>query len=78
MKHELWHYGDGLSTFCLAGKQGDDVRKNIVEPDGKIVWTCEAKSHFEAMTKYYEYMNWGEYETDVENFKETYSDWGWE
>jgi len=77
MKHELWKYGDGLSTFCLAGKHGDDARKNIVEPDAELVWTCDANSHFEAMTKYYEYMGWGEYETDIESYKQTYAEWGW-
>ncbi len=78
MKHELWMNKDGLGTFCLAGVHGDGARKNLVEPGSELVWTCEASSHFEAMTKYYKYMNWGEYTTDNDMYKQTYQEWGWE
>ena len=30
----------------------------------KLIWTVEARSHFEAMTEYYKFMGWGEYTTD--------------
>jgi hypothetical protein len=42
-------------------------------------WTVEASSHFEAMTKYYEYQGWGTYTTvyPAED-KQTYAERGWE
>jgi len=78
MKHELWIENEGEQTLCLAGSHGDSAR-NLLEPGAKLTWTCEASSHFEAMTKYYEYMEWGEYKSDypVED-KKTYSELGWE
>ncbi len=30
------------------------------------MWTVEAGSHVDAMTKYYAYMGWGEYATEHE------------
>lgn len=78
MKHELWMDEEGLGTFCLAGQQGSDARA-LLEPSSKLVWTCEADSHFDAMTKYYEYMGWGEYTTDYpDHDKKTYRELGWE
>ncbi|MBU2714514.1 hypothetical protein, partial [Zooshikella harenae] len=78
MKHELWIESEDEQTFCLAGRHGDDARR-LLEPGAKLVWTCEASSHFEAMAKYYEYMDWGPYTTDYpEEDKKTYSELGWE
>ncbi|KPH91296.1 hypothetical protein AMS58_21110 [Pseudoalteromonas porphyrae] len=78
MKHELWMDEEGLGTFCLSGAHGDDARK-LLEPNSKLVWSCEAESHFEAMTKYYKYMGWGKYTTDYpEHDKKTYKELGWE
>jgi len=77
MKHEIWKDDEGLTTLCLAGKHGEDTRSKILEPDAKLVSTFDAKSHFEAMTKYYEYMDWGEYETDNAEYKKTYAEWDW-
>lgn len=78
MKHELWIESEDEQTFCLAGRHGD-VARRLLEPGAKLVWTCEASSHFEAMTKYYEYMGWGPYTTDYpEEDKKTYSELGWE
>ena len=78
MKHELWMDEEELGTFCLAGKHGNGARK-LLEPTAKLVWSCEAESHFEAMTKYYEYMGWGQYTTDYpEQDKKTYTELGWE
>ena len=34
-------------------------------PDARLVWEVEAPSHFEAMTRYYAYMQWGEYKSDL-------------
>lgn len=78
MKHEFWIESEGEQTFCMSGEKGEGAR-NLLEPNAKLAWTCEASSHFEAMTKYYEYMNWGEYKSDYpEEDKKTYSELGWE
>jgi hypothetical protein len=67
LKHELWKDigGEQYShyTFCLAGPQGDDAR-GLLSPDAEKIWEVEAGSHFEAMTAYYNFMDWGEYSTD--------------
>ena len=63
--HELWIDADGLETFCLAGENGDGARA-LLSPGAKLVWTVEAGSYFEAMTKYYEHMGWGVYTTEHE------------
>ncbi|QDO84533.1 hypothetical protein FM037_16620 [Shewanella psychropiezotolerans] len=78
MKHELWIENEDEQTFCLSGPHGDDARR-LLEPEAKLTWTCEASSNFEAMTKYYEHMSWGEYKSDYpEENKKTYSELGWE
>ncbi|PCH65356.1 MAG: hypothetical protein COC04_02165 [Gammaproteobacteria bacterium] len=78
MKHELWVESEDEQTFCMSGKQGESARK-LLEPNAKLVWTCEASSHFEAMTKYYVYMDWGEYKSDYpEEDGKTYRELGWE
>jgi hypothetical protein len=76
--HELWD-GDGEDgpTFCAAGPKGDDAR-TMLGPTAKLIWTVEAKSHFEAMTLYYQHMDWGEYKTDQEWDLQTYAEHGWE
>ena len=63
MKHELWINEGGLDLFCLAGPLGDSARK-LLDPDYRLVWTCDADSHLEAMKRYYAFRNWGEYQTD--------------
>ncbi|MBI3230082.1 MAG: hypothetical protein HYZ45_07890 [Burkholderiales bacterium] len=78
MIHELWLEADGLQMFCLAGTQGDGAR-SLLAPGAKLVWTVEAASHFEAMCKYYEYMDWGQYTTDFPEIDKTpYAEQGWE
>lgn len=73
MKHELWLEPEGEQTFCLSGPHGNDAR-SLLHPEAKLVWEVEAASHFEAMSKYYEYMGWGEYQTDFpERDKTPYS-----
>ena len=78
MKHELWSNDDELDTFCLAGVHGEGARQ-LIEEGSRLIWTCEANSHFEAMTKYYEYRSWGVYTSDhPEQDKQTYKELGWE
>ena len=71
--HELWLEPDGGQTFCLAGPMGDGARA-LMSKDARLVWTVTAGSHFEAMTKYYEYMNWGSYSTEQEWDRKPYPD----
>lgn len=63
MLHELWVESAGEQLFCLAGPEGEGARR-LLQPGAKLVWTVEAASHFEAMTKYYAYMGWGDYTSD--------------
>jgi hypothetical protein len=78
MKHELWTNEDSLDLFCLAGPQGDSARQ-LLKPGYRLVWTCDADSHLEALKKYYTFRNWGEYQTDFpEQDSKTYKEMGWE
>ena len=78
MLHELWAEEDGEQTLCLAGPMGDDARR-LLGPTARLVWTVEAKSHFEVMTLYYEHMGWGTYTTDFPDVDhQTYAERGWE
>lgn len=78
MKHELWVEDEGEQTFCLAGPHGDSARA-LLAPGARLVWSCEAPSHFEAMAKYYQYMGWGSYRSDYPEIdKRTYKELGWE
>lgn len=77
MLHELWHEisdGGGSYSFFLAGPLGDSNRA-LLGTGSELIWTVEADSYFEAMTKYYEFMDWGEYKIppDWEDLKEPYS-----
>lgn len=77
MLHELWDEGDDGQTFCLAGPHGDGAR-SMLGPNARLVWTLEASSHLEAMTRYYEHMGWGVYSTDFPEIDgETYEQRGW-
>jgi hypothetical protein len=64
--HELWEDtedgGHGF-TLCFAGPRGDSAR-SALPAEAKLVWTVWARSHFEAMTRYYERQGWGAYTTD--------------
>lgn len=76
MKHELW-MEDESQTFCLAGPYGEKARSLLGE-SAKLIWSCNAELYFEAMQKYYDYMQWGEYKFDSPaQDKETYISRGW-
>lgn len=64
MKYQLWQEPDDCQTFCLAGVEGNSARA-LIDAQAVLVWEVEAESHFDAMTKYYAYMQWGEYLTDL-------------
>lgn len=75
--HELWVHDDG-QTFCLADGHGDQAR-GMMPDDAVLTWTVDADSHFEAMTKYYEHMDWGTYTTPWPHLDtQTYAEWGFE
>jgi len=78
MLHELWVDADGLDTFCLAGPMGDGARALLKQP-ADLVWTVSARSHFDAMTMYYEFRGRGEYSTDYpDHDRQPYAERGWE
>jgi hypothetical protein len=71
IKHDIWQDKEGLTSLCFSGDLGEESR-SLLEPDSKIIHSFYADSHFNAMTKYYEYMDWGVYETEFEIDKELY------
>lgn len=73
MLHELW-IETGGQTFCFAGANGDAARA-LLDPGARLVWTVEADCYFDAMTQYYEYMDWGPYRSDFPEIdKQRYSE----
>lgn len=60
MKFELWDSKEGGLTYL---REDENYKKNIslLEPDAEKVWEFTAKSYFEAMQAYYDYMEWGTY-----------------
>lgn len=78
MRHELWVGPNGCQTFCLKGVHGNAAR-SLLEPGAELVWEVDAASHYEAMTLYYKYMDWGKYMTSFpEQDCKTYCELGWE
>lgn len=71
--HEVWEDDEGKTMLCFADKSGDESR-NLLEPGSKLIHTFLASSHYEAMTIYYKYMNWGVYTTEYEIDKEPYEE----
>jgi hypothetical protein len=73
IKHEVWLDKEGLPCLCLADERGDSAREMLGE-SRQLIYSFYAFSHFDAMTIYYQYMDWGIYETKFEIDKEPYSD----
>jgi hypothetical protein len=71
IKHDIWQDTEGLTSLCYSGKLGAESR-SILEPGSKILHSFYANTHFEAMTKYYEFMGWGKYTSGFEIDKTTY------
>lgn len=57
--------------MLFSGELGQEGRMTL-EEDYEIIHSFYADSHFDAMTKYYEFMDWGQYETEFEIDKEPY------
>ena len=72
IKHDIWQDNEGLTSLCFSGDLGEESR-SLLEPGSKIIYSFYADSHFDAMTKYYEFMKWGIYETEFEIDKQPYN-----
>jgi len=72
IKHDIWNNPEDLPMLCFSDEL-DAESRTLLEPNSKIVHSFYAESHFEAMTIYYEYMNWGVYETEFEVDREPYN-----
>jgi hypothetical protein len=77
-EHQLWVEVDEMGrtvsqTFCFAGPEGDQAR-SMLAAEAKLIWTVEAESYNEAMTKYYQHMDWGQYKPAFEEECDPYSD----
>lgn len=67
--HEVWlrpnEYGQYLPACLHFGPSGDKARE-MNEPGSICVLIFWANSHFEAMTFYYSFLDYGTYTTDEE------------
>jgi hypothetical protein len=55
LRHEIWRDSDGLPMCCLAGPDGESAR-GLLGEGATLVSVFEAGSHFEAMTKYNQFL----------------------
>jgi hypothetical protein len=68
--YELWEEVDGNGqligyTFCVAGPDGNQAR-SMLETGARVIWSVEAESYNEAMTKYHQFMKWEPYKPAFE------------
>jgi hypothetical protein len=78
MLHEVWIEPNGCTACLHGGKLGDQAR-SLLDQGAELIWTFEADSHFEAMVKYYKFMDWSEYTSSFpEHDKKSYSELGFE
>lgn len=61
MIYELWRNPDGIEQAFFAVDENYEACRNLNPPDSVLVWTIEADSYDEAMSLYYEHMDWGQY-----------------
>lgn len=71
LTHELWEDVDAdtgaVSYSFFPAKNRDE---QLLGPMATLIWTVDANSYAEAMSKYYAYMNWGEYKViSVDDWK---------
>lgn len=71
VKLDIWKNKEGLTALLFSRELGQEGRMTL-EEDYEIIHSFYADSHFDAMTKYYEFMDWGQYETEFEIDKEPY------
>jgi hypothetical protein len=72
IKLDIWQNKEGLTALLFADTLGEEGRQTL-EADYEIIHSFFAESHFDAMTKYYQFMDWGLYTTDFEVDKEPYN-----
>ena len=65
IKHDILQDKEGLTSLCFSGDLREESR-SLSEPDSKIIHSFYAHSHFDAMTIYYEFMDWEKYETELD------------
>ena len=56
-RYELWRTADGGQDSFFP--TNNDSARNLLEPDARLIWTCEANSWNEAQQKRYDFMDWG-------------------
>ncbi len=68
-RYELWRSrADGLRESFFPAD--NDSARNSLEPDARLIWTCEASSWNEAQQKRTDFMDWGRYRTIEEEVAE--------
>jgi hypothetical protein len=77
IKHEVWANKGGLTTLCYGGELGEESRSTL-QGGEKLIYSFFANSHFDAMTKYYAFMNWGIYESAFDEDKLPYNRYAFE
>lgn len=67
MIFELWKSNSENSQLFIPRNECYEIemkKHKEITPDQELVWTCEARSYFEAMQKYYDHMGWGKYKPE--------------
>jgi hypothetical protein len=73
-KHEIWQDDEDCCISLIpVGTEGEWSRSRLAE-DAKLLGVIEGNSYFETMTRYYEFMDWGEYKypPEWEDVKDPY------
>ena len=74
---EIWEQlrddGQTLPSLEFAGPRGDASR-SLLPPSARLLATFRASSHYEAMTRYYRLMGWGDYTSDQPSDHQPYPD----
>jgi hypothetical protein len=72
--HELWKSVDPSSGVIehIFFKAEDRDRQQL-SAGAELIWTVCAKSFAEAMTRYYQHMDWGEYKVMSDEDWQPYS-----
>ena len=65
-KLNVWRNKEGLTSLVEELSTNENIAADVINADDTIIHTFYAESHFDAMTQYYEFMNWGKYETTLE------------
>lgn len=69
-RYELWRSESELRDSFFEAGADNETRYQLLEPDARLIWTCEASSWNEAQQKRYDFMDWGHYRTIEEELGE--------